>query len=87
MNFPNLTTAVQVASVIDATNFTAVVGSAVTASDAFGGTVILQNGTTAPSSNALNISIQSIVRTGGITTLTVSSAASGFTPGEKMYIY
>lgn len=77
-NFPNLTTAVQVASVVNSTTFTCVIGAAVTATSQ-GGSVILQDGSTVPSGTFLNFGIKNISRTNGITLVDVGTTASGLT--------
>ena len=85
-NFPNLTTAVQVASVVNSTTFTCVIGAAVTATSQ-GGSVILQDGSTVPSGTFLNFGIKNISRTNGITLVDIGTTASGLTNGEKVYLH
>lgn len=85
-NFPNLTTAVQVASVISSTQFTAVIGTAVTATSQ-GGSVVLQDGISTPSTTFLNFGIKNISRTSGITLVDIGATASGLTAGEKVYLH
>lgn len=82
-NFPNLSTAVAV-TVVDATTFTAVCGTATTTSTT-GGVVCPWDGSvTMP--GAINLSIQSIQRTSNILTVTMNSTASGLLPGEYCYL-
>lgn len=77
-NFPNLTTAVQVASVVNSTTFTCVIGAAVTATSQ-GGSVVLQDGSSTPATTFLNFGIKNISRTNGITLVDVGTTASGLT--------
>lgn len=79
-NFPNLVASTVVASVIDADNFTIIIGSAVTASSA-GGIVVLNQGSVLLP-GALNFSVQSIVATSNILTITLNTTSSGLLPGE-----
>lgn len=83
-NFPNLAMT-QVASVIDATHFTIVIGSAVTATSA-GGAVALVHGSIAMIGLTW-LSIASISRTAGITTITMNTTASWALPGEYWTLY
>jgi hypothetical protein len=84
-NFPNLTAQTAVASVIDANNFTIVIGSAVTASSA-GGAVIRNNN--AILSPAINQNIASISRTSNLMTITLSSASlPALSNGNTIDIY
>ena len=78
-NFANLTTAATI-TVVDANNFTVVLGSAVTASSS-GGVVCLNNGSvTLP--GAINLAIASISRTAGLLTVTMNTTSSGLVAGE-----
>jgi hypothetical protein len=78
-NFANLSTATVVASIVNPTTFTVVLGSAVTATSK-GGVVIRVNGgkTIAPIAQT----IQNIVVSGGQMTLTGSGTWAGLSPGE-----
>ena len=85
VNFPNLTASTQVASIIDANNFTIVIGSAVTASSS-GGTVFINQGSVlAPGISAINV--QSISRTNNILALVGNTTWTGFLPGETVHLY
>lgn len=85
-NFANLTAATVVASVVDATTFTVVWGSAVTAT-AFGGIVWKVNGGNLPSAcGAIAQVVQSVVRTSNILTLVGNGSWSGFLIGDYVNI-
>lgn len=77
-NFPNQGTAIAV-TVIDATTFTAVCGTAST-TNTTGGVVVLAQVTTLPGS--LNFSVQSIARSSNVLTATLNAAVSGLIAGE-----
>ena len=86
-NFPNLTATTQVASIISPTQFTIIQGSAVTANST-GGSVILNNGgILAAGLGFQNLSVQSIVRTSNIMTITVNTTATGALPGEMFRLH
>ncbi len=80
VNFPNLTASTQVASIINATTFTIVIGGAVTASSVGG--VVAPNQGSVLLPGALNLNIQSIQRTNNVMTVTLNTTASGFLNGE-----
>ncbi len=81
-NFANLTTAVAVASVVNATTFTVVWGSAVTATS-YGGYVARVNGGNLMSAlGAIFAAAQSISRTNNIVTVVGSGAWSGALIGD-----
>lgn len=81
-NFPNLTTSVQVSSIVDTVTFTVVIGTASSTSSA-GGTVFLNNGgVTAPGASGINIAIQSISRSNNVFVITVSGSTTAPLPGE-----
>ena len=84
VNFPNLTASTQVASIIDATTFTIVIGGAVTASSA-GGVVSPNNGSVLLP-GALSLNIQSIQRTSNVMTVTLNTTAAGFLNGEYWHL-
>jgi hypothetical protein len=83
-NFANVAADTVVASVIDATTFTVVWGSAVTAT-AHGGTVFRSNGGQAPS--PLGQVVQSISQAGGMLTVTGNVAWTGIAIGETVYLH
>jgi hypothetical protein len=84
-NFPNLTTQTQIASIISPTQFTIVIGAAVTISSA-GGTVFLNQGSVlAP--GVLGQVVQSLSRTNNVMTLVGSAAWVGIIPGETVQIH
>lgn len=81
-NFANLTTATAVASVVDATNFTVIWGSAVTASSQ-SGIIYRVNGGNLPSAlGVIGQVVQSVVRTANVVTLTGSATWAGFSVGD-----
>ena len=87
VNFANQTTAVAVASVIDAFNFTVVFGASATATS-FGGAVVVVNGGNLPSTlGYTGQAIQSASLTGGVLTLTGSANWSGLLIGDFADIY
>lgn len=86
-NFPNLTAATQVASIISSTQFTIVIGSAVTANSA-GGSVVLNNGgILAAGLGFQSLAVSSISRTNNILTVTTNATATGALPGEMWRLH
>lgn len=84
-NFPNLVAATVVASVIDATTFTIIIGTASTTSSA-GGAVWLNNGSVlAPGIFAQ--AVQSISRTSNVLTLIGSATWTTPIAGENVHLY
>lgn len=80
--FPNLTTATAVASVINATQFTVVIGTAATVTS-YGGYVARVNGGNLPSTlGAISQVVQSVVRTSNVLTAVGSASWSGFLIGD-----
>ncbi len=84
-NFPNISTPTVVASIISSTQFTIVIGAAVTASSA-GGIVILSNGSTTQT-GVSGLSVQSIARSNNILTITMNTTATGALPGEYWQLH
>lgn len=84
-NFPNLTAQTAIASIVDATTFTIVIGSAVTASSAGGAVARVQGSVLWPGIFAQ--SIQSISRTGNVLTVIGSGNWTTPLPGENIHIY
>lgn len=84
VNFPNLA-ATQVSSVISPTQFTIVIGGAVTATSA-GGAVILQQGQAAQA-GLTGLSVQSISRSNNVLTITMDTTAVTALPGEFWHLY
>ena len=84
-NFPNLTAQTQVASVISATQFTIVMGSAATASSYGGFVMRVQGGTLPP--GMYNYSIQSISRSNNILTVTGATSISNLSVGDWITLY
>lgn len=85
-NFPNLTTATQVASIVSPTSFTIV--STTGTATGFGGTVYMVNGGVLPS--ALGVSAQvgvSVARTSNIVTAIMSASFSGASIGDYINLY
>lgn len=81
-NFPNLLTATAVASVVSTTQFTIVIGSAVTATS-YGGFVARVNGGNLMSAlGASAIVAQSIVRTSNVLTVTGNGSWTGLSIGD-----
>lgn len=81
-SFPNLTTATAVTSVINATQFTVVIGTASTVTS-YGGYVARVNGGNLPSSlGAITQVIQSVTRTSNVLTVVGSASWSGFLIGD-----
>ena len=80
--FPNLTTATAVASIINATQFTVVIGTAATVTS-YGGYVSRVNGGNLPSTlGAITQVVQSVVRTSNVLTVVGSASWSGFLVGD-----
>ena len=80
--FPNLTTATAVASVINATQFTVVIGTAATVTS-YGGYVARVNGGNLMSYlGAITQVIQSVTRTSNVLTVVGSASWSGFLIGD-----
>ncbi len=84
-NFPNLTAQTQIASIISPTQFTIIIGGAVTATSA-GGVVALVNGSQAIV-GAQNFSVQSVSRANDILTVIGNGTWASILPGEMWYIY
>ena len=81
-SFPNLTSATAVASVINATQFTVVIGTAATVTS-YGGYVARVNGGNLMSSlGAIAQTVQSVVRTSNVLTVVGSASWSGFLIGD-----
>ena len=80
-NFPNLTTSVQVSSIVDTVTFTVVIGTASSTSSA-GGTVFLNNGGVTAPGASVNFAIQSISRSNNVFVITVSGSTTVPLPGE-----
>lgn len=84
-NFPNLTGASAVTSIIDDTRFTVVIGSAST-TNSFGGYVSRMNGGVSQP-GAVTQAIQSISRTGNYLTVTGSATWTSLSIGDLVNIY
>lgn len=81
-SFPNLTSASAVASVINATQFTVVIGTSATVTS-YGGYVARVNGGNLMSSlGAITQVVQSVVRTSNVLTVVGSASWSGFLIGD-----
>ena len=81
-SFPNLTSATAVASVINANQFTVVIGTAATVTS-YGGYVARVNGGNLPSTlGAITQVVQSVVRTSNVLTVVGSASWSGFLIGD-----
>lgn len=84
-NFPNLTASTAVVSIVSSTQFTIIIGSAVTASSA-GGSVAINNGSVLwPGISA--IVAQSISRSNNVLSLVGNATWTGFIPGEYVHLY
>ena len=83
-NFPALAST-QVASIVSPTEFTIVIGAAVTANSA-GGMVILNQGSLAHVGST-GLSVQSISRTSNILSVVVNTTATGALAGEFWHLY
>lgn len=85
-NFPNLTTATAVASVVDAQTFTVV--STTGTATGYGGTVYRINGNNLPSAlGALSQVVQSISRTANLVTVIGSASWSGVSVGDYINLH
>ena len=84
-NFPAMSTQTQVASIVSPTQFTIVIGAAVTVSSA-GGTVFLNQGSVAAPGISTQ-AISSLSRTNNVMTLVGSAAWAGILPGETVQIH
>lgn len=84
-NFPNLGAQTAVASVIDATNFTIVIGGAVTASSSGGAVWQVQGSVLAP--GVFGQVAQSIAQTSTVLTVTGNTTWSAGLPGEYVHLY
>lgn len=82
-NFPN-TASLAVASVVDATTFTTVIGGAVTATS-YGGFVARQNGGQSQQ-GLIGQTIQTVQRTSNVVTLTLNTTLTGLTIGDYVNI-
>lgn len=85
VNFPNLTSPTQVASIVSSTQFTIVIGSASTSSSA-GGTVFINQGSV-PAAGVSSVNVQTFSRVNNILTLTANSTWTGFLPGETIQLH
>jgi hypothetical protein len=85
VSFPNLTAQTQVASIVDATTFTIVIGAALTVSSAGGGVWEVQGSVLAPGVFAQVI--QSISRTANVLTLIGNGNWATPIPGETFSVY
>jgi hypothetical protein len=83
-NFPALAST-QVASIVSPTEFTIVIGAAVTANSA-GGMVILNQGSLAHVGST-GLSVQSISRTSNVLSVVVNTTATGALAGEFWHLY
>lgn len=84
-NFPNLTSQTQVASIISPTQFTIVIGGAVTASSTAGVIWQVQGSVLAP--GVFGQVVQSISQTSQVLTVIGNSAWSAGLPGEYVHLY
>jgi hypothetical protein len=86
-SFPNLTVATAVASVVDATTFTVIIGSSGTATS-YGGYVSRVQGGNLPSAlGALTMAIQNATLSNKILTLTGSASWSGIVIGDYVNVH
>jgi len=86
-SFPNLTVATAVASVVDATTFTVIIGSSGTATS-YGGYVSRVQGGNLPSAlGALTMAIQNATLANKILTLTGSASWSGIVIGDYVNVH
>lgn len=83
-NFPNLTAQTLVASIVNSTQFTIVIGSATTTSSAGGAVWTIQGSNVAP--GGINNAIQSISRTSNILSV-VTTALTTPLPGEYIQLH
>ena len=86
-NFPNLTSATQVASIVSSTQFTIVIGSASTTSSAGGSVILNEGGILASALGFQALAVQSIARTNNIVTITVNTTATGALPGDMFRLH
>ncbi|WIC89148.1 hypothetical protein SEA_OTTAWA_102 [Arthrobacter phage Ottawa] len=84
-NFPALTSPTAIASIVNATTFTVVIGGAVTAGSLDGTVYLNDGGVAAPGGIAQ--AIQSITRTNSILSLAGSGTWSGLLPGEYVHLH
>lgn len=84
-NFPNLTAITQVASIVSSTQFTIIIGAAVTASSAGGAVWLSEGSVLAP--GVFSQVVQSISRTSNILTLVGNAAWATPLPGENVHLY
>jgi hypothetical protein len=84
-NFSNLAAATQVASIISPTQFTILIGSAVTASSAGGAVWLNHGGVLAP--GVFSQVVQSISRTNNVLTLIGNTTWATPLPGENVHLY
>ena len=81
-NFSNITTAINISSILSSTQFTVVIGTAATVTS-YGGYVARVNGGNLPSTlGAITQVVQSVVRTSNVLTVVGSSSWSGFLIGD-----
>lgn len=83
-NFPNVTTAVQVQSVPNATTITVIQGSAATATS-YGGTVVEVWGQLV--GGMVNHSVQTVARTNNVLTLVMNTTVAGLVIGEYINLH
>ena len=88
-NFPNLSASTQVASIVSPTQFTIIIGAAVTASSAGGGVWINQGSVLAQSVTLLSIptNVQSISRAANVLSVVGNIAWTTWLPGETFHLY
>lgn len=84
-NFPNLTAQTAVLSIVSPTQFTCVIGAAVTASSAGGSVYKVQGSQLAP--GIFTNAIQSISRTGNTLIVVTSATISGMNAGETISLH
>ena len=85
VNFPNLSSPTQVASIVSSNQFTIVIGSASTSSSA-GGTVFINQGSV-PAAGVSSVNVQTFSRANNILTLTANANWTGFLPGETIQLH
>lgn len=84
-DYPNTVAQTAVASVIDGSNFTIVIGATTPTNSSSEGAVIRNQGSVL--TPALNFAIASIQRTSNILTVTLNTTATTALPGEYFHIY
>jgi len=84
-SFPNLVAMTAISSIVDADNFTIVIGAALTVSST-GGMVAI-NRASLLILNAFNNSVQSVIRTSNILTATFNAAVATPLPGQLLALY